>query len=55
MGKSEQDWENEDKIDLRTKIAVKVLFMIFKVLSPYRFEHRFEKELTELQKDIMGL
>jgi len=51
----DKDWANEDVIDLRTKLALKVLFLIFKVLSPYRFEHRFEKEITDLQKSIMEL
>lgn len=49
------NWENENPIDLRTKIALKVLFLIFRVLSPYRFSHDFEKEITSIQKEIEGL
>lgn len=54
MGKAE-DWENDSKIDLRTKIALKVLLIIFKVLSPYRFANEFKKDLEALEKDIYSL
>lgn len=50
-----EDWSNEQKIDLRTKVALKVLLLIFKVLSPYRFAHEFKKDLEQLEKDIYGL
>lgn len=49
------NWENENPIDLRTKIALKVLFLIFRVLSPYRFNHEFEEEITALQKELEEL
>lgn len=48
----QEDWENDNKIDARTKIALKILFFIFKVLSPYRFAHDFEKELKGLQDEM---
>ncbi len=53
MGK--EDWSNEEKIDLRTKIALKVLLLVFKVLSPYRFAHEFKNQIDELEKDIYSL
>jgi hypothetical protein len=50
---SKQDeWENENKIDVRTRVAIKILFFIFKVLSPYRFAASFEKELKMLQEEL---
>lgn len=53
MGSTE--WENENKIDIRTKVAIKMLFFIFKVLAPYRFEHQFKADLEKLQKEIDSL
>ena len=54
MSKSEE-WENENKIDFRTKVAMKVLLLLFKVLSPYRFASQFEKDISQLEKDIYEL
>lgn len=54
MAKKE-NWENNTEIDVRTKAALKVLLLIFKVLSPYRFAHNFEKDIQQLEKDIYGL
>jgi hypothetical protein len=47
-----EDWANETKIDARTRFAIKILFFIFKVLSPYRFATNFEKELKMLQDEL---
>ncbi len=52
---SKENWSNEEKIDLRTKIALKVLLLVFKILSPYRFANEFKKQLDELEKDIYSL
>ena len=52
---SKENWANDEKIDLRTKIALKVLILMFKVLSPYRFAHEFKKDLEQLEKDIYSL
>jgi len=46
------NWENDDEITPRTRFAIKILFFIFKVLSPYQFEHRFEKELKSLSDEV---
>lgn len=52
---AKENWENENPIDARTRIALKVLFLIFKVLSPYRFAHDFSKDIENLQKELEGL
>lgn len=52
---SKDEWTNQEKIDLRSKIALKVLLIIFKVLSPYRFANQFEKDIAQLEKDIYSL
>lgn len=48
-------WENKDEIGVRTKIALRILLLMFKVLSPYQFEHRFEKDITKLEADINAI
>jgi hypothetical protein len=52
---SDQDWQNQNKIDVRTKVALKMLMFMFKVLSPYRFEHQFKKDIDEIEKSIKEL
>lgn len=49
------NWENEEAISFRTRIALKVLFLMFKVLSPYQFEHRFNSEIKALEKELDNL
>ena len=46
------NWENKEPMGMRTKLALRVLMLMFKIISPYQFEHRFEKETADLQKLI---
>lgn len=50
-----ENWDNKEPIGIRTKLALRVLLLIFKILSPYQFEHRFSKDLSALEADINGL
>lgn len=52
---SKDEWQNNDKIDIRTKIGLKVLFLMFKVLSPYRFASHFEKDIEAIKKELDSL
>jgi hypothetical protein len=47
-----EDWQNGAKLDIRTKLGLRVLMLMFRIISPYRFAHEFEKELTALQKQL---
>lgn len=49
------NWDNKEPIGIRTKLALKILLLMFKILAPYQFEHRFEKDLKQLSDDIMGI
>ena len=49
---ADKNWENNEKLSIRTKIALRVLMLMFKILAPYEFEHRFEKENEALIKAI---
>ena len=50
-----ENWDNKEPIGIRTKLALRVLLLMFKILSPYQFEHRFSKDLTQLEADINGI
>lgn len=50
-----ENWDNKEPIGIRTKLALRVLLLMFKILSPYQFEHRFSTDLTALEADINGL
>lgn len=50
-----ENWDNKEPIGIRTKLALRVLLLMFKILSPYQFEHRFSKDLEALEKDINGI
>lgn len=45
-------WNNENKIDIRTKIAVRTLLLIVKILEPYKFKHEFENDFAAIDKAI---
>ena len=45
-------WNNENKIDIRTKIAVRVLLVIVKILEPYKFKHEFQSDFDAIEKSI---
>lgn len=50
-----ENWDNKEPIGIRTKLALRVLLLMFKILSPYQFEHRFSKDLQQLETDINGI
>lgn len=50
-----ENWDNKEPIGIRTKLALRVLLLMFKILSPYQFEHRFSKDLTALEADINNI
>lgn len=45
-------WNNENKLDIRTKIAVRVLLVIVKILEPYKFKHEFQSDFDTIEKTI---
>lgn len=54
MSKSAQtdNWSNESQLDYRSKLGLRILLLIFKVVSPYRFGNEFSKEIEAIQKQI---
>jgi len=37
---------------LRTRIALKILFLMYRTLAPYEYEHQFKKEIEDVAKAI---
>ena len=48
----DKEYGNEHQIDFRTKLALKVLMLMVRVIAPYRFEHQFDKPMNEISKMI---
>ena len=47
-----EKYMNAQPLNLRTRIALKVLLIMYRTLSPYEYEHQFKKELEDLGKAI---
>lgn len=50
-----KEWDNETKLNLRTKLSLKILLLMVKVIAPYQFATKFEKELEDINKLIYGV
>ena len=49
-----KEWDNETSLNLRTKLALKILLLMVKVIAPYQFANKFETELEAIDKLIYG-
>lgn len=47
---SSKEWSNEDPLNIRTKLGIRLLLMIFAIIAPYQFGNKFESELTSIKK-----
>lgn len=45
-------WTNEKPLNLRTRIALKLIIIAVKIIEPYQFQHEFEKDWKELETII---
>lgn len=52
MGSQDKEWSNNHDLGIRTKIALRILLLMVKVASPYRWEHEYKKELEAIDKTI---
>lgn len=44
------DWSNEKSLNIRTKLALRVLMLMFSIIAPYQFGHQFEAEIKSLKE-----
>ena len=47
-----EKYSNSKPLNLRTRISLKVLLLMYRTLSPYEYEHQFKKEIEDLAKSI---
>lgn len=54
MSKETQNeaYTNSKPLNLRTRIALKILLLMYRTLSPYEYEHQFSKEITDIARAI---
>jgi len=50
--KQNEKYTNTNPLNLRTRIALKILFLMYRTLAPYEYEHQFKKEIEDVAKAI---
>lgn len=45
-----EEWSNEKALNIRTKLGLRLLLMMFTIVSPYQFGNKFEAELEAVKK-----
>jgi len=48
------EWTNDKQLNLRSRIALKLLLLAIKVVEPYQFGHQFEEDYKKLNDLIDG-
>jgi len=48
----DEKYSNDKPITLRTRIALKLLLLMYRTLTPYQYEHQFKKEIDDIAKAI---
>lgn len=44
----DEEYGNDKPVDFRTKLALKILMVMIRIIMPYRYEHQFDKQLNEI-------
>ena len=47
-------WTNDKPLNLRSRIALKLICIAIKVVEPYQFAHEFERDWKQLDDIIAG-
>ena len=53
--KNNDNWDNEEPMTGRTKLALTILIFMVKIVSPYQFAHEFEKQLKEIEDQVKAI
>ena len=51
-GKQDEVYSNSKPLNLRTRISLKILLLMYRTLSPYEYEHQFKTEINDISKAI---
>lgn len=46
------DWTNDKALNLRSRIALKLILLAIKVVEPYQFGHQFTEDYNKLNELI---
>lgn len=41
---------NEDKISIRTKLAIRILMVVVKLIEPWKYSHEYSKDFEAIDK-----
>lgn len=44
----DEEYGNNKPVDFRTKLALKILMLMIRIIMPYRYEHQFDKQMNEI-------
>lgn len=51
-GKQDEVYSNSKPLNLRTRISLKILLLMYRTLAPYEYEHQFKSEINDIAKAI---
>ena len=51
-GKQDEVYSNNKPLNLRTRISLKILLLMYRTLAPYEYEHQFKTEINDIAKAI---
>lgn len=46
------DWTNNKELNIRQKLALRLIILAIGLLEPYQFSHQFDKEFDDIKKLI---
>ncbi len=44
------EWTNDKELNIRTKLGLRLLMMMFAIVAPYQFGKNFETEMGAIKK-----
>ena len=51
-GSQDDKYSNNKPLNLRTRISLKILLLMYRTLAPYEYEHQFKTEINDIAKAI---
>lgn len=51
-GSQDDKYSNNKPLNLRTRISLKILLLMYRTLAPYEYEHQFKTEINDIAKSI---
>jgi hypothetical protein len=49
-----KEWENDAPLNIRTRLAIRLLLLCVKLLAPYSFEHQFQSYFKQIEDELKG-